>query len=129
MTREFLNDHAMLRRMMVDIAHLIESDDADLSALTRIRIEFSRLFHVHVATERSFISAHCDGSTFKTYDSRMRELTADYSAYVNAWTPPAIFADQQGYYSKTRALQQRLLAMMEWEERTVFTGNLRSAAA
>lgn len=121
-------EHDALRRMMDEFADLMAcSGDESRAALPRARMLFSQLFTSHLAKEHAYIRALVAspaGLRFRPvvedYEARIAGLRMDYSAHIRTWTPARVAACRPDYVLAVLALQDRLRALMDWEERYLF---------
>lgn len=110
--------------MMDEFAALMTSSQAKGSAaLPQARLQFSRLFASHMAEEADYLRSAVASPAgallrpiVREYEDRVRVLRADYSAHVRKWTLEAIDRHWADYVAAVLALQNRLRALMDWEE-------------
>lgn len=118
-------EHDQLRNSMARFAAMMGSDgEIDHAGLLRERMLFAQLFNAHLAREQEEVDQAAAAQTSTTTISRCRSemigrLRADCSKHVRRWIPTLIRSDWQAYRDAVLALQRRLVAFMDWEERNL----------
>jgi len=119
-------EHDVLRGIAREFAAILDGPlPEDMTYASKMRIEFSRLFRAHIASEREY-AQHCLMGAGKPvrmlvedHFRRFSQLYFDYSSHVHHWRAEDIRDDWQGYGRAVRALQTRFYEMLEWEEKEV----------
>ncbi|MEH3160225.1 MAG: hypothetical protein PGN08_15700 [Sphingomonas taxi] len=118
MARDLQADHDQLRAIMRRFAIAMDRGAEAFATLHRERVLFSQLFRAHMIEEEAFArSILGDDAARIAWSLEFHALLRDYSAHISAWTPARVKIEWSAYRAAVMALQARLNARMDWEER------------
>lgn len=124
MQTSLLAEHEALRRSARDLEAILAGPQPEnLSQMTKMRIEFARLFRNHMAAEQDYAQT-CLVSSGKAVRKEVEEhfhqiqqFYFDYSRHVHYWRVEQIRYNWRGYGQAVRFLRKRLFDLMGQEER------------
>lgn len=119
-------EHDALRKIGRELVALLDGPQPEgLTHIQKMRMEFSQKFRNHIAAEQDYIrtclltAGEAVHKQMENHSRCFHALYFDYSHHVHHWPASRIMGDWQGYGRAVRALQQRLLHLLEWEDREI----------
>ncbi len=123
MQTSLLAEHEALRRSACALEELLVGPQPEnLTQITKMRIEFARLFRSHMAAEQDYAqtclvsSGKAARKEVEAHFHNMQQLYFDYSRHVHYWRIEHIREDWRGYAHAVRMLRKRLFDQMAEEE-------------